>query len=184
MRKKYIIILVLAFIAFLNAAYLSTKAYRLLNPVAGVIVTSACDISPSFSCTNVIVHPDTMILGIPFPYLALIVYPIIILLTIWGIMRTRKACKSEDDAKQASESKGIYNMANDWDKEAKWQSQTKLFHALPAKIINWVALGGIIFNGYIISQEVLYIHAYCLLCLLCAAIIVAIFGITWTMRKS
>jgi hypothetical protein len=32
-----------------------------------------------------------------------------------------------------------------------------------------------LFNAYIISQEVLYIHAYCLLCLICAAIIVTIF---------
>ncbi|MFA6080627.1 MAG: vitamin K epoxide reductase family protein [Candidatus Gracilibacteria bacterium] len=145
MKKKYLIILILALIALGNAIYLSSKAYQLLHPVPGVIVSSGCDINATISCTSVIVHPDTMIAGIPFPYLALIVYPIIILLTLWGLaIGTNK----------------------------------------PAKIINWVALGGMLFNGYIISQEVLYIHAYCLLCLICAAIIVTIFGITWTMRKS
>jgi len=33
MKKKYIIILILALIAFTNALYLSAKAYQLLNPV-------------------------------------------------------------------------------------------------------------------------------------------------------
>lgn len=144
MKNKYILILALALIALGNAAYLSYTAYQLLHPVAGVTVTSACDISKTLSCSNVIVHPDTMIAGIPFPYLALVVYPIITLLAIWGLV----------------------SMTNK-----------------PAKIINWIALGGICFNGYIISQEVLYVHAYCLLCLICAAIIVTIFGVSWTMRK-
>lgn len=144
MKNKYILILVLALIALGNAAYLSYTAYQLLHPVAGVTVTSACDISKTLSCSNVIVHPDTMIAGIPFPYLALVVYPLITLLAIWGLAtKTNK----------------------------------------PARIINYIALAGILFNGYIISQEVLYVHAYCLLCLICAAIIVTIFGVSWTMRK-
>ena len=144
MKKKYAIILILSLIALGNAAYLSTKAYQILHPVEGVTVSSGCDINATISCTSVITHPDTMIAGIPFPYLALLVYPIIILLTLWGL--------------QVGTNK-------------------------PAKIINWVALGGMCFNGYIISQEILYIHAYCLLCLICAGIIVSIFRITWTMRK-
>lgn len=148
MKNKYILILVLALIALGNAAYLSYTAYNILNPRSGLgggqLFKSACDINATFQCTNVIIHPDTMIAGIPFPYLALVVYPIITLLAIWGLM-----------------------------------SMT----AKPAKIINWIALGGICFNGYIISQEVLYVHAYCLLCLICAAIIVTIFGVSWTMRK-
>lgn len=144
MRKKYALILILALIALGNAAYLSYTAYQLLHPVAGVTVTSACDISATLSCSNVIIHPDTMIAGIPFPYLALVVYPIITLLAIWGLV-----------------------------------SMT----AKPAKIINWIALAGMCFNGYIISQEVLYVHAYCLLCLICAAIIVTIFGVSWNVKN-
>jgi uncharacterized membrane protein len=144
MRKKYALILILALIALGNAVYLSYTAYQLLHPVAGVTITSACDISKTLSCSNVIVHPDTMIAGIPFPYLALVVYPIITLLAIWGLV-----------------------------------SMT----AKPARIINYIALAGLLFNGYIISQEILYVHAYCLLCLICAAIIVTIFGVSWTMRK-
>lgn len=144
MKKKYIIILILAIIALGNAIYLSAKAYQLLNPVEGVTISSGCDINATLSCTNVITHPDTMIFDIPFPYLAMLVYPIIILLTLWGL---------------------------------------KVGTNKPARIINWVALGGVLFNGYIISQEVLYIQAYCILCMICTAIIVTIFGITWTMRK-
>jgi uncharacterized membrane protein len=113
MKNKYILILVLALIALGNAAYLSYTAYQLLHPVAGVVVSSACDISKTLSCSNVIVHPDTMIAGIPFPYLALVVYPIITLLAIWGLFRTQKVCKSEYDAKQASETKGVCSITND-----------------------------------------------------------------------
>lgn len=144
MKKKYTLILILALVALANAVYLSYTAYQLLHPVAGVIVKSACDINATLSCSNVIIHPDTMIAGIPFPYLALVVYPLIIALALWGLM----------------------SMA-----------------ARPARIINWIALAGILFNGYIISQEILYVKAYCLLCLICAAIIVTIFGVSWTMRK-
>lgn len=141
MKNKYILILTLAIIAIVNAAYLSWSAHRMLS---GEQVSLGCDINPTFSCSNVIIHPDTMMAGIPFPYLALIVYPLISALAIWGLRtKTNK----------------------------------------PAKIINWIALAGILFNGYIISQEVLYVHAYCLLCLICAAIIVTIFGVSWTMRK-
>lgn len=77
MQKKYIIILILSTIALINALYLSTKAYQLLHPVSGAIISSGCDINDTFSCTNVITHPLTMIGGIPFPYLALMVYPLI-----------------------------------------------------------------------------------------------------------
>lgn len=144
MKNKYILILVLALIALGNAAYLSYTAHDLLYSFTGVVIRSACDINDTFSCSNVVIHPDTMIFGIPFPYFALVVYPIITLLAIWGLV----------------------SMTNK-----------------PAKIINWIALAGMCFNGYIISQEVLYVHAYCLLCLICAAIIVTIFGVSWTMRK-
>jgi uncharacterized membrane protein len=113
MKNKYILILVLALVALGNAIYLSYTAYQLLHTVAGVTVTSGCDINPTFSCSNVIVHPDTMIAGIPFPYLALVVYPIITLLAIWGLIRTRKVCKSEYDAKQTSETKGVCTTTNE-----------------------------------------------------------------------
>lgn len=80
MKSKYTLILSLAIIAIANAAYLSRTAYLLLH---GVSTKSGCDINPTFSCSNVIIHPDTMIAGLPFPYLALIVYPIIAALAVW-----------------------------------------------------------------------------------------------------
>lgn len=141
MKKKYAFILGLAIIAIVNAAYLSRTAYLLLH---GVSAKSGCDINPTFSCSNVIIHPDTMIAGIPFPYLALVVYPIISLLAIWGLRtKTNK----------------------------------------PAKIINWIALAGMCFNAYILTMETLYVHAYCILCLICVAIIITIFGISFTAKK-
>lgn len=141
MKKKYILILTLAIIAIVNAAYLSWSAHKMLT---GVQVSLGCDINPTFSCSNVIIHPDTMIAGIPFPYLALVVYPIISILALWGLRtKTNK----------------------------------------PAKIINWIALAGMCFNAYILTMETLYVHAYCILCLICVAIIITMFGVSWTMRK-
>ncbi len=148
MKKKYAFILTFAIIAIINAAYLSYTAYHLLNPNTGLnggqLFKSACDINSTFSCSNVIIHPDTMIAGIPFPYLALVVYPIISLLALWGLRtKTNK----------------------------------------PAKIINWIALAGMCFNAYVLTMETLYVHAYCILCLICVAIIITIFGVSWTMKK-
>lgn len=141
MKKKYAFILTLAIIAIVNAAYLSWSAHKMLS---GEQVSLGCDINPTFSCSNVIIHPDTMIADIPFPYLALVVYPIITLLAIWGLRtKTNK----------------------------------------PARIINWIALAGMCFNAYILTMETLFVHAYCILCLICVAIIITIFGVSWSMRK-
>ncbi len=141
MKKKYTLILSLAIIAIINATYLSWSAYKMLS---GEKTSLGCDINPTFSCSNVIIHPDTMIFGIPFPYLALIVYPVIAALALWGLTSN---------------------------------------HHKPAKIIKWIALAGMCFNAYILTMETLFVHAYCILCLICVAIIITIFGVSWTMRK-
>jgi uncharacterized membrane protein len=46
-----------------------------------------------------------------------------------------------------------------------------------------LAAGGICFNGFIIYREVMYIHVYCLLCLMCSAIIVSNFVLALRMLK-
>jgi uncharacterized membrane protein len=52
-----------------------------------------------------------------------------------------------------------------------------------AKILAMLSFLGMLFNGFIIFREVMYIHTYCLLCLLCTAIIVSIFLISLSMLK-
>lgn len=49
--------------------------------------------------------------------------------------------------------------------------------ACPAKVLTVLAAGGICFNGYVISQEII-VGVFCPLCALCTVIIIAIFFIS------
>ena len=75
--KKFTIIIILSVIATINAAYLSCKAFGIFGSWA-----SFCDISSKWSCANVVNHPAAYIGPIPFPAVALVVYPIIIAIAI------------------------------------------------------------------------------------------------------
>lgn len=81
--NKYRIIIVLAVIAIVNAAYLSYKAYffRYVDPLG---LTSFCDFSSFNSCSEVLRHPLSNVFGIPFPWVALVVYPILLGLAWYG----------------------------------------------------------------------------------------------------
>lgn len=81
--NKYRIIIVLATIALVNAAYLSYKAYffRYVDPLG---LTSFCDFSKFNSCSEVLRHPLANVFGIPFPWVALAVYPILLGLAWYG----------------------------------------------------------------------------------------------------
>ena len=81
--KKFTIIIILSIIATFNAAYLTWKAYWLLGEGA-----SFCDINDRWSCANVVNHPATYIWPIPFPAIALVVYPILIAIAIMGLYCT------------------------------------------------------------------------------------------------
>lgn len=81
--KKYLVIVVLSCIALVNAAYLSYKAYyfRYVDPLG---LTSICDFSKINSCSEVLRHPLSNVFGIPFPWVALAVYPILLGLAWYG----------------------------------------------------------------------------------------------------
>lgn len=81
--KKYRIIIILAVVAFVNAAYLSYKAYyfRYIDPAG---LTSLCDFSQFNSCSEVLRHPLSNVFGIPFPWVAFVVYPILLGLAWYG----------------------------------------------------------------------------------------------------
>lgn len=56
----------------------------------------------------------------------------------------------------------------------------------PAKILSWMALGGIFFNSYVIYQEII-VGVFCPLCAMCSVIIVAIFILSiciWHKKKN
>lgn len=89
-NKKFLIISILSFLAVINASYLSYKAYffRFIDPSG---FSSFCDVSSLFSCTDVLRHPLSQIFGISFPWVALIVYPILFVLAYTGYLSSEKA---------------------------------------------------------------------------------------------
>lgn len=81
--KKQVIIMFLATVAIFNATYLSYKAYQ-FKFIEGPVASSFCDLSQTSSCSEVLKHPLSQVFGIPFPWVALLVYPVLLLLTyIW-----------------------------------------------------------------------------------------------------
>lgn len=81
--KQYRIIIILSAIALVNAIYLSYKAYffRYIDPLG---LTSFCDFSSVNSCSEVLRHPLSNVFGIPFPWVALVVYPVLLGLAWYG----------------------------------------------------------------------------------------------------
>jgi uncharacterized membrane protein len=144
MQKKYLIILILCIIAIINAGYLSYHAYAFwFAENAEALRNLPCDLSSIFSCSDILRNPRALIFGIPFPMIALVVYPVLFVLALSGYLR---------------------------------KSLTE------AKIITVMALMGMCFNGYVISQEVI-VGIFCPLCLMCTIIIVSIAAIGGTLWK-
>ncbi len=89
--KKYLFIIVLACIAIVNAAYLSLKAYEIsqgVDPSATIsLLTAVCDINDTFSCTDALADPLSRPFGIPFPYIALVVYPVLLIIALVGYLK-------------------------------------------------------------------------------------------------
>lgn len=86
--RKYLIIFVLALIGVANAAYLSYHAYDFwFGANAEALRNLPCDLSSMFSCSDILRNPRALVFGIPFPMIALIVYPILTLLAISGYLR-------------------------------------------------------------------------------------------------
>ena len=84
--NRYRTIIILSCIALVNAAYLSYKAYffRYIDPQG---LTSFCDFSAFNSCSEVLRHPLSSVFSIPFPWVALVVYPVLLGLAWYGYRR-------------------------------------------------------------------------------------------------
>lgn len=82
--KKYIAIIILAFLGIINAFYLSYEAYQIVfAEQTSLLGTSVCDINETFSCTSFFNDPRSLIFGIPFPMIAAVVYPILFGLSLF-----------------------------------------------------------------------------------------------------
>ncbi len=88
--KKYAYIMTLAGMAFINAAYLSYKAY-VFQYVSKVDFSTFCSFSGTNSCSNVLASPYSLVFGIPFPWIALIVYPVLFFLAWQGFRKSSYA---------------------------------------------------------------------------------------------
>ena len=141
--KKYLYIIGLSIVALVDAAYLSYQAY-VIRFVQNADVSSFCDLAQNVSCTNVLYSPYSQIFGISFPWVALCVYPIILVLAYLGY-----------------KNRNIFQ----------------------AKVIQILSFCGMLFNFYIIYLETFYIFSFCILCLLCTAIITMIFVLSSLMVR-
>lgn len=87
-KKLQIAIIILAFLGIINAAYLSWEAYNIIfAPQTGLLGNSFCDINVTFSCTSFMNMPESRIFGIPFPMIALVVYPILFGLSLFAYFK-------------------------------------------------------------------------------------------------
>lgn len=84
LKTAYAFIAGICAIALANAAYLTNQALEIKN---GGGFDSFCDINSSVSCTNVLAHPLSQVFGIPFPMIALFVYPVLLTLAILGYVK-------------------------------------------------------------------------------------------------
>ena len=100
-KTKLIIISILSFWAFLNAFYLSYDWIFVVQNIENNMYfpiwdiswwSSFCDINETLSCSSVLENPLSQIYGIPFPILAMIVYPIILLIALLWIFWKIKKC--------------------------------------------------------------------------------------------
>lgn len=82
--KKYIAIMLLCLVAFVNASYLTYRSYWLSITPASQREVSFCDINSTFSCTDVLDNPYSRVFGIPFPAIAMAVYPVLFILAFLG----------------------------------------------------------------------------------------------------
>ncbi|MGE4444263.1 MAG: vitamin K epoxide reductase family protein [Candidatus Altimarinota bacterium] len=86
--KKLYAILILALASLGNAIYLTISAF---NYKAGDTSAFFCDVNDTLSCSNLFAFPFAWIFGIPFPAIAMVVYPIIALIALLAILgKTKK----------------------------------------------------------------------------------------------
>lgn len=98
-KVKLLIIIVISIIASINAAYLTNLAYSIAMPSyfwAATLDTAkglgwyVCDINSTFSCSSVFSHSFAWIYWIPFSLIALVVYPIIVIVALLGLFKKIK----------------------------------------------------------------------------------------------
>ena len=86
LKTAYAFVATICAVALANAAYLTKRAIEIKN---GGGFDSFCDINSSVSCTNVLAHPLAQVFGVPFPMIALFVYPVLLALAVLGYAKDK-----------------------------------------------------------------------------------------------
>ncbi|MFB0964547.1 MAG: vitamin K epoxide reductase family protein [Patescibacteria group bacterium] len=86
LKTAYAFVASICTIALANAAYLTNRAFEIKN---GGGFDSFCDINSSVSCTNVLAHPLAQVFGVPFPMIALFVYPVLLAIALVGYAKEK-----------------------------------------------------------------------------------------------
>ncbi len=157
--RKYLIILILASIGIFNAAYLSIHAYQYWDGAdASALQSLPCDISSKLSCSGILQNPRAIIFEFGGEY---------------------ANCPSDEDC--ITYSKEPFKVAFPMIALVVYPllfllALSGYIHKslTEAKILTILALGGMCFNGYVISQEII-VGIFCPLCAMCTMIIVTIF---------
>lgn len=158
--KKYLVIAVLAAIGIFNAIYLSIPAYKYWNGAdSAALQMMPCDLSDKLSCSGILQNKRAI---------------------IFEIGGEKSNCWPANDCLITGEIKQSFKVAFPmiaaivypilflialwW-----WFSKT----TCPAKILTGLSAGGILFNSYVISQEII-VWVFCPLCAMCTVIIITI----------
>jgi uncharacterized membrane protein len=78
-------IIVLSILGILNASYLTYLFIR--EAYIGSTGATFCDINPSVSCSSVIVSPYAQLFGLPICTIALLIYPVLLILAILALKK-------------------------------------------------------------------------------------------------
>ena len=143
--KKLFAICILSIIAFANATYLTLQNYRIENATNKWEISSFCDLNNVFSCTNVLSSPYSKVSFSILTGKADSTLPFTaIAMFVYPIIFL------------------IAFLGTQW------------IIKKPFYFLAWMWIWWILFNGFFISQEYLYIWAYCPLCIICTWIIITI----------
>lgn len=142
--KKYLIILILTLIGFSSALYLSIPAYQYWNGEnSEALQAMPCDLSEKLSCSGILKNPRAIIFEIP---------------TSFG----KKEATRCGNFKCISAERPPFKVAFPMIALVVYPILAILAivgyfsrKILLAKIITIMAIGGMAFNGYVISQEII-----------------------------
>ncbi len=79
----YKIIIFISILATINAGYLTYTALTFEPGICSIVSTGGN------SCLDALTHPATHIFGLPFPAIALIAYPLILLVALFGGLKKK-----------------------------------------------------------------------------------------------